>query len=416
VLGWLTRMTSVRIQSRSAIYLAGSRCLATGELAIFDRVLTASDATQSGERACRNMVWLSEWLLENLNRDHAFSLDFDAYIDLDNSVARTLVVPLHVWFYASRNAARFEKRLDSAANLLGFPAGMRRAKARRALESALTELHRHGYLSRWRTVVSPRGEKILLVRGKRFTDPGSEGRPKPRTQVVPRSFDYANDTSPAHSLAAELISRGIARHTANELALEPTSREEILESLEWGDHLIRTRPDIDNPPGFYIHLIRNRILPPASFLTKRRQIVDRDRREARNEHARKSAALEAAYTEFRERAIDANIAANLSEANYEALLNAKRQELATRFPRSSQWSPGSADRCIVSAVREDIARNLALPSFEDYCARPDGNCFVSSGTDQLSDPGALVAVTAPQPKSDDHEITSSNQQGGYERK
>ena len=49
-----------------------------------------------GTTADRNYVWLSEWQLENINHNFLLPIDFEAYKQLRNHIAKALVPLLQI--------------------------------------------------------------------------------------------------------------------------------------------------------------------------------------------------------------------------------------------------------------------------------------------------------------------------------
>lgn len=70
-------------------------------------------------------------------------------------------------------------------------------------------------------------------------------------------------------LLSELTSRGVGETAARKL-LAKFSSKPILDLLQWGDSEIANQPGkINNPPGFYIHLLEEFAAPPPSFISPR---------------------------------------------------------------------------------------------------------------------------------------------------
>src|ERR1017187_1099509 len=116
---WLTRMVSTTITSEWAVYLRGSKKFVKDIFHVFDRSVRVGQEMSDGRVADCNFVWLSAWQLENINTNFLLPLDLQEYLSLKNDLAKGLLFPLNVWFYASRGAA-VEKRYDRLCELLGI--------------------------------------------------------------------------------------------------------------------------------------------------------------------------------------------------------------------------------------------------------------------------------------------------------
>jgi Replication initiator protein A len=174
---------------------------------------------------------------------------------------------------------------------------------------------------------------------------------------------------------AELRKRGIGQKKAREIAaVHPP--ELIIDTLEWGDHLIRQRPK-DNPPGFYVHLFLEKMWPPETFETSRRRKAREAARAARDHAAMLAFEREEAYHAFRKSAIDQHIAQSIRPDDFAGRIRAQMahdqsRPLYRNLPESTRREMAERN------VRAAIADELDLPTLEQFSKREgQGNAVAS---------------------------------------
>jgi hypothetical protein len=206
--------------------------------------------------------------------------------------------------------------------------------------------------------------------------PEGNSRPKmglaKRRSVGPRQKSLRFETSTEEEaqcagepVLAELMRRGIGEGKAREL-LTGADPKIIFDQLEWGDHQIRAADGgIRNPPGFYIHLIEQKITPPEDFETSRRRqarqaavaaesIVQRDRFEA-----------EEAYHSYRADAVKDHIATCLQPEDMERFINL-HIDRRRKEPWAKNLPPQTIREIAERDVHREIAENLSLLSFDAF--------------------------------------------------
>ena len=146
---WLDLMASTTIISEGAVYLAGSRHWARDRFRVFDRVVSQGRCLDDGSMAECHHVWFSEWQLQNINSRHLLPIDLDVYQRLRTHIARSLVLHLQIWLYASDRAHVFEKRYADLCQLLGLRTYDHHSKIVEKLGPALEELAAHRFVSGW---------------------------------------------------------------------------------------------------------------------------------------------------------------------------------------------------------------------------------------------------------------------------
>jgi len=154
---------------------------------------------------------------------------------------------------------------------------------------------------------------------------------EPQADQQPSLFECPPAT--AHPLLEELTRRGIQESKAKKLLAGLPDAQAALDQLEWGDYLIAQSPgSFRNPPGFYVSLLRDNIVPPETFPTTRRRKLVEEARRAEQEQWDRRQRLELEYEEYRRRRVDAHIEASLSPQEFQALVEAQKREYGKQFP------------------------------------------------------------------------------------
>lgn len=170
---------------------------------------------------------------------------------------------------------------------------------------------------------------------------------------------------------AQMIRRGISARRAITL-LAGANPEFVLDQLEWGDHLIQSQPgQIKNPPGFYIHLIIEKIPPLETFETSRRRKERDAARAADTEAHHRRVQLEEDYRTYRAAEIERHIAAHVKPADLEELIAGRVSQR-----RNEAWSKNLPLQTIREIAERDarsaIAEKIPLLSFEEFTAKQGG--------------------------------------------
>jgi len=175
--------------------------------------------------------------------------------------------------------------------------------------------------------------------------------------------------APGHPLFDELVHRGINPSQARKALREAGNSPRILDQLEWGDYLLGRMPAgrFYNPPGFYVYLIRENILPPASFQTTRSRAAGdavRDREEAA---AQETLRREMAYEAFVRRRMEQHAERSENRAEYQRLVEGKRKELLKHYRSLELCDAESLAQLTRSAALAELARRVPVPSFTEFC-------------------------------------------------
>ena len=366
---WLDRMFLTGIISEGTVYLASEKKKVWGKdrFRVFDRVVSMGAEIEPGKKADKNYVWLSQWQIENINNNYLLPVDFDTYKQLRNHISKALAPLLHIWLYASKNDGCFEKRYDELCAILAITEYRHLSQIKRKLGPSLDELQDLGYLSRWEVgrTASDRAFKVVFYHGEKFTV---------RRELVaggPPGEENSDSELTAASLKAELMKRGITDRRARSLVDElPGDPAEALRIIEWADREIeRTRPQ--NPAGFMIHLIQEKVTPPEDFLSSLQVMALEKESEAQRLRDQEFARQHAAYDEYRQQEIDRHIK-DLPPSEYEAMIDGKKQELIGRFDALRRSPAESVRQSAEHSLRHDIEKELRLMTFEEYRQQATG--------------------------------------------
>jgi Replication initiator protein A len=167
---WLDVMASTFIKSEGAIWRAGIEGFASDSFVIFQRVKRAGQKLDDGTVTDRNLVWLSDWYLENINAHYLLPVDFDTYRRLKSNIAKALIPLLQIWLYASRDKEYFEKRYKDLCQLLQITKYNYLSKIEEKLSPAFVELVAQKFISKWEILKTKDGEdyKIRFWHGEKF--------------------------------------------------------------------------------------------------------------------------------------------------------------------------------------------------------------------------------------------------------
>lgn len=164
--------------------------------------------------------------------------------------------------------------------------------------------------------------------------------------------------SDAEPALAELMKRGISEAQARRLLLSVKEDQPVQAQLEWGDVLVtRSRGRIENPPGFYIYLVRENVQPPAEFIQppEERQVED-----SRVE-------LRAAYEEYVQEQAAQYLAGRYSSEEYEQLIDAKGREVKQQYRVAETWSKEQLREVAEGLVRRQTAGEAPVIGFDEFC-------------------------------------------------
>src|SRR6476646_7122036 len=330
VFEWLQRMTLTGISSKGVIYLARRKAWATDTFHVFDRVVAFGMEMPDGSTAERNYVWLSEWQIENINNNYLMPIDFETYRKLRNHIAKALVPLLQVWLYASRNEGRFEKRYQDLCSILDIRHQKHLSLIKKQLGPSLDELQYYGYLAGYHIEVTSDGRdyKIVADHGTKFF------KDQKSRAALPMPEKDGDDSDTAPSTLKELMKRGLSEGHARRLLQSLPEGQCVLDQLEYGDWVIaKSRKAIVNPPGFYIYLLRENVMPPNTFESSSKRLAKAAIEETKNDEKRNRLQMEHEYKQFCEERVTIYVETEMDRGEYEERLKQKMQEVKVSWPR-----------------------------------------------------------------------------------
>lgn len=368
---WLDLMTATTIISEGAVYLAGKKVHAKDRFHIFTRAVSVGKEIEPGVTADKNYVWLSDWQLENINNNYLLPTDFDTYTRLKNHIAKALVPLLQIWLFASRDEGRFEKRYGEICQILAIREYRHLSEIKRNFVPSLEELKSHGYISGWKVEKTSdrKSYKVIFLHGDKFQRMLNPNQHRvSQEEIVREEIASVPDLEEGGAPDAQtgfllaLTNRGIAKTTARKLLANLAEGQPVLDQLEWGDHLIRQAPgNFRNPPGFYIHLIKENITVPEEFETSRKRQLREEAYAQRAEAEHEQLKLEVAYEEYLSEEVDRYIATEEGQVEYDKLVKAKKTELRTKYKYTISWDAEMITKLAQGAARSEIKRNSISP-------------------------------------------------------
>ena len=352
---WMKRMTATTISA--SVYSADRKAWVEDTFHVFERAVFKGMELPTGKLADMNYIWLAAWQRENLNAHYQIPIDFDAYCRLRNHIAKALVPLLQVWLYTTLRTGRFQKSYSDLCQLLNIRRYEHLSKIREVLSPSLDELVTAGYLATWtiepRTLVND--FKLSVTHGAKFF------RDRELRSAIERSGANAG-------VVEELGRRGVSEAIAHQLLASIPDDQPVADQLEWGDYLIHTSRTgaFRNPPGFYVYLLRNAILPPKDFESSRVRATRQKLLTSQSATSFEKLQLENEYTEYRFNTVE-----SAREGRYPGeLLRSKLAELITEIcaqtPEAGNWQPVRLEELALQKLNAEIAKDLPLLTLEEF--------------------------------------------------
>ena len=140
-----------------------------------------------------------------------------------------------------------------------------------------------------------------------------------------------------------------------------------MDQLEYVDAQIAKdrRGRIENPPGLYVHYIRDNIAPPAYFWSSRKAKLHEQAQRAKNTELERRAQLEIAYEEYRDAEIK-RFADTLPRDEYQQLFDQQRRLNKGAFKSMTNEQLDELTQTTVRAALENS--RVHFISFEDFAA------------------------------------------------
>jgi len=368
---WLRRMTLTGVESEGVVYFAGRKKYARDVFHVFQRSVAMGEVLEDGTVAEENYVWLSEWQLENVNNRHTLPIDYDVYKTLQLHIAKALVPLLQIWFYASRREQCAERRYSDLCSLLGLQRFKALSRIKQQFGPSLDDLKDKGFLSTWdlAKTTDETDYKLCLWAGSAF--------------VSAADIRAADNPDKAALLSARqgevlraLVERGVREDRARQLLIDLPEEQPALDQIEWGDMEIkrkeRTREPIQNPPGFYVYLLACNYPVPASFETTHNRMLRVQAQQRDMESRTREAQRELETYERRERyeafliaETDAHMKAKMAQPAIEQRVRDHMMRIQEGAPQY-RWPEPTLRGFALRKLREDVAAELDLPSFEEF--------------------------------------------------
>ncbi len=172
---------------------------------------------------------------------------------------------------------------------------------------------------------------------------------------------------PAEGLEQELVRRGVSVDQARKLLLKTVPGQLVAEQISWGDRLVReNRGRIYNPPGFYIYLIRENVLPPNDFL------AEHNRTEAPQTTPSANGAdpqLTHAYEEYRREEIQHYIDIHYPPEKYEEAISHLEKRVQKQYRSAALWRAENLREVAEGLLRQEVAGLIPFVSFDDFTGR-----------------------------------------------
>ena len=143
-------------------------------------------------------------------------------------------------------------------------------------------------------------------------------------------------SAPCSTAGTALQDRGVSLAKAKELSHDREEDPTLVDSLEWGDHLIRqARPGaFRNPAGFYIYLVREGIKPPVDFETTRQRAARQAQQAEEQERHFERCQLQRAYEEYVDNEAAKYVNERISDAELASAYSSKRKKSCDRSLRT----------------------------------------------------------------------------------
>ncbi len=213
------------------------------------------------------------------------------------------------------------------------------------------------------------GRKVSKLRG---TDDIETGDRKHR-RSEPRQYQSQSETtSPPATFDPQLIGeftrRGITEKKAVELLANLKPGQDVVAQMELGENMVKNaRIPINNPPGFYIHMIESNMSVPDSFeTTAKRKAREENERKERERRAEEDARqlLESEYDDYCATETDRYIQDN--PAALEAVKDAKRTEYRERH---TAFPMDMIETMAKHSAKSEIQKRLPLLTLEEFVNR-----------------------------------------------
>ena len=168
---------------------------------------------------------------------------------------------------------------------------------------------------------------------------------------------------PSGTLEQELVQRGISADQARKILAKTAPGQPVSEQIQWGDHLVReNRGRIYNPPGFYIYLIRENVIPPADFAASPRQ----NETAASNPADGHDPALVRAYEEYRREEIQHYIDVHYPPDRYDEAIAQIEKRVQKQYRSAALWRAENLRDVAAGILRQEVASHIEFIPIEKF--------------------------------------------------
>ncbi len=369
---WGQRMADSSITSEQVIYLAARKKYANKTVHVFRSfVRTGQSNLDESGRVEHYEVTLEDWLLENLNQSYVIPEDFNAYRKLKRPTGKGIFGYLHLWFHASQGRT-VEKDYTELCMLLNIPVYKHVSKIKETMGRSLDELISIGYLSKWdiRRMVTKEGFKLVLLPGSELLHVLAISQRKGLIENGNLGGSAIAEQPDEQQMTAvqALMERGISEAKAQALARREDP-DTILDQIEYAEHLMTRdrRGKIENPAGFIIYSIENRVPVPSNFASSRKIRRQREIEAEQAENSLHRIRLEEKYEEFVRTRVDEELRTRFPGAELQKQI---RVVIAERVRHDERFSHLASKQQVPVAeqfLRQEVRESLVLPVFEDWC-------------------------------------------------
>ena len=380
---FLQKMTLTGIISHQAIYFANREEWRSDTFHVVERVRSKGHVLEDGSVADKHHVFLSDWLLANINLHHSLPLDDETYFRLKNPTAKALLFPLQPMLYATQEQGYFEKLYSEVCQLLGVRPYQYPSKIREKLGPALDEIKEQGYLKHWEVQNTKDGKayKICFWHGEKFYEDQRvlKGESKQMTLEEgsgisdtsntdhPESAQTQADEQPeaeqgidSQPLVTRLMKWGISEKKTRQLLAKLSPDQPVEDQLDYAESEIAkqgTGPDgIPRPAGFIISRLVENAPVPEHVVSKGKMAKISQEIKRRREVSR---AEEQAYQDYLDRQIDRQVNKEYSPESYRAYVESKRLALGKHKPQLNEQALAAwAEQSVREQILQEISPGL----------------------------------------------------------
>ena len=189
-------------------------------------------------------------------------------------------------------------------------------------------------------------------------------------EAKPESDRAAPERSVDRELLHQLMKRGISENTSVELLQNLCPDQQVMDQLEWGEHLLKHAPrgKFYNPAGIIITLVKDNVILPETFETTRKRKLREAAQQSHQQGQRELARMELAYIEYKDQELASFIKRNYSVEELASLVEAKKQEMLKqdRWKRLLSFRQDTLEHAAQRQVRADIATTVPFLTFSEF--------------------------------------------------